>query len=118
HTSFKCDWSSDVCSSDLVLDGHRPTSGRAQIPTQIRFFLSNLPSVPSHMVQRLGFLVFTQAARVRLPVGKAVLCFCVRVLLPTSARSNPTVCVQLPGLFLICWTPFKWLKTVALNYVD
>src|SRR4029434_6135696 len=33
-------------------------------------------------------------------------------------HNKPTVCFQLPGLFLICWTPFKWLKTVALNYVD
>src|SRR4029434_6155741 len=33
-------------------------------------------------------------------------------------HNKPTVCFQLPGLLLIWWSPFKWLKTVALNYVD
>src|SRR5207237_4107888 len=36
HTRFKCDWSSDVCSSDLVLDlrpvgGERPGLGRGEL---------------------------------------------------------------------------------------
>src|SRR4029434_7542397 len=33
-------------------------------------------------------------------------------------HNKATVCLQRPVLILICWTPFKWLKTVALNYVD
>src|SRR5260370_29929591 len=34
HTRFKCDWSSDVCSSDLVeLVGPNPVPNNATIPT-------------------------------------------------------------------------------------
>src|SRR5256886_4001460 len=49
HTRFDCDWSSDVCSSDLALFGQLPWRGVPYIPVEIvllpRWFPFNIHRV-------------------------------------------------------------------------
>src|SRR5207237_6836176 len=51
HTIFKCDWSSDVCSSDL--DGHRWSIARAYLDSARK--RSNLSVVPNALVDSIIF---------------------------------------------------------------
>src|SRR5260370_31712523 len=48
HTRFKCDWSSDVCSSDLALDLRQRAGAdpAAQVHLALRRTLQREPSAP------------------------------------------------------------------------
>src|SRR5882762_6684075 len=46
HTRFKCDWSSDVCSSDLEMAGKRLQLLREAAPTVARIAVLNDPGQP------------------------------------------------------------------------
>src|SRR5207237_1910739 len=49
HTRFKCDWSSDVCSSDLLIPaGGRPIVGSRSDPTELM-----RRSLPAAVVRRM-----------------------------------------------------------------
>src|SRR5205085_4327171 len=85
HTRFDCDWSSDVCSSDLlVLSGHLH-SGQITIPYGIgKLRLAHLrpgyfeglyvrPAATLHVSPGLGttFVPFRFAARPEAKIGRA-----------------------------------------------
>src|SRR5260370_25049667 len=61
HTRFKCDWSSDVCSSDLIQNGKTNTSG-------VYLFPLLKPGDYTVTVQESGFRV--AVAKVTVTLGQ------------------------------------------------
>src|SRR2546430_12900978 len=55
HTRFDCDWSSDVCSSDLVSQGrrHRGRLGHDVVPARLNALAEVFPDVPVRRAQIL-----------------------------------------------------------------
>src|SRR5688572_32059696 len=51
HTRFDCDWSSDVCSSDLEAD-RAPSNDRQQIPARVEEELSRSTVVEHRLRMR------------------------------------------------------------------
>src|SRR5260370_26771026 len=53
HTRFKCDWSSDVCSSDLVsADGPIPGSKSVYLPSSVAGYSSTNAEISQRSEER------------------------------------------------------------------
>src|SRR2546430_13036163 len=53
HTRFDCDWSSDVCSSDLERAGLKPEDIDLIITVSCTGFM--IPSLDAHLIHLMGF---------------------------------------------------------------
>src|SRR5260370_31949882 len=76
HTRFKCDWSSDVCSSDLGLTlVWDDTTGSIQKPPARKpeGVVTIHSLLPTHAKSHLQVLVHRSTTRPRSPLGKRFL---------------------------------------------
>src|SRR2546427_11348934 len=63
HTRFDCDWSSDVCSSDLVQRDHLPVPGAAAHQPDLAVLLGQVAAEPRHEAEwPIGMLAVTRGA--------------------------------------------------------
>src|SRR2546430_8698877 len=73
HTRFDCDWSSDVCSSDLEYVPHHPIFARANpgAPDVFPHGPVLLPPTPRVTLRRVGQLLVRKNRALQSQIGRA-----------------------------------------------